>query len=69
MYSRFLGELGRPEQALAAGAAAQWTRLAGLLLAASDEDEADPERWRQVGDAAAGVLEAEERLWATLASS
>jgi hypothetical protein len=36
-------------------------------LAASEEDEPDAGRWRQVGDAAAGVLDAEERLWAALA--
>jgi hypothetical protein len=69
MYSRFLAELQRPETALAQGAADQWTRLAGLLLAASEEDEPDPARWSQVGEAARGVLEAEERLWGALAES
>jgi hypothetical protein len=67
MYSRFLDEAGRPETALAAEAAKQWTRLAGLLLAASEEDEPDARRWGQVADAARGVLDVEERLWAALA--
>ena len=40
MYSRFLAEAGREEAALAAGAAARWTELAEVFLAASESDDA-----------------------------
>ena len=67
LYSRFLGEVGRDEEAaLAAGASAAWTALAGDLFAASEQDEPDPARWERIGAAAARVLEAEELLWARL---
>ena len=69
MYSRFLDEAGRPESALAAEAAQQWTHLAGLLLGASEEDEPDASRWGQVAGAASGVLDTEERLWTALAGA
>ena len=68
MYSRFLGEAGYEEAELAATAAAAWTELGGTLLAASDDDEPDPARWALIGTQAAGVLEAEERLWDALSS-
>jgi hypothetical protein len=66
MYARFLDEVGFDEAALAADAAARWTSLAGALLAASEADEPDPGLWSGVSDEAAGVLEAEERLWKAL---
>jgi hypothetical protein len=66
MYSRFLEEVESPHAGLAAEAARTWTALAGELLAASEEDEADTGRWRGVGAAADEVLEAEERLWSAL---
>ncbi len=68
MYSRFLDEAGYEEAGLAVTAATAWTELAGELLAASDEDEPDPDRWAQIGARAASVLEAEERLWSALSS-
>jgi Butirosin biosynthesis protein H, N-terminal/Domain of unknown function (DUF4872) len=69
MYSRFLEEAGHEESGLAASAAAAWTELGGLLLAASEEDEPSAERWRAVALGAATVLEAEERLWPALAAT
>ena len=66
MYSRFLAEAGREEAAIAAEAAAGWTDLAGELLAASESDSPDPAQWRRIGERAAAVLEAEERLWSAL---
>lgn len=70
MYSRFLDEVGRPEEAeLAASAAAAWTELAGALEQASESDEAEVGLWREVDAAANAVASAEERLWATLDNS
>ena len=69
MYSRFLAEVGSPQAPLAAEASERWTALAGNLLAASESDEPDSGRWGLIGDAAARVLESEERLWNELASS
>jgi hypothetical protein len=68
MYSRFLAESGREEATLAGEAADRWTALAAALEAASEADEPEPGLWRAVGDRAAAVLEAEERLWPALAS-
>ena len=68
MYSRFLREVESPQAPLAAEAAEGWTALAGNLLAASESDEPDSDRWRVIGDSAARVLETEERLWSELAS-
>ena len=67
MYSRFLGEVGRPESELAAEAARLWTSLAGAARAVSEDDEPEPERWAAVGAEAESVLEAERRLWDALA--
>jgi hypothetical protein len=67
MYSRFLGEVEREEEPLAATAAARWTALAEVLLAASEHDSPEPELWSRASEEAAGVLDAEERLWAALA--
>jgi hypothetical protein len=69
MYSRFLAEAGRDEAPLAAAAAARWTELAEAFKAASEEDEPQPQLWSAVGAGAAEVLEAERRLWTTLADS
>ncbi|HEV2857696.1 MAG TPA: BtrH N-terminal domain-containing protein [Solirubrobacterales bacterium] len=66
MYSRFLGEAGREEAALASEAAARWTELAEAFKAASEDDRARPELWRAVDDGAKQVLEAERRLWTSL---
>jgi hypothetical protein len=68
MYSRFLEEAGRPEAPLAAEAAARWTDLATAFHAASERDEPDAAHWRAVNEAAKRVAEAEDRLWASLAS-
>ena len=68
MYARFLDEVGFDEAALAAEAAERWTSLGGALLAASEADEPDQRLWSDVSDEAAGVLEAEERLWTALGS-
>jgi butirosin biosynthesis protein H-like/uncharacterized protein DUF4872 len=67
MYSRFLSEAGYEEAALAARAAERWTSLADALLAASEPDRPDPELWSRAREEAAGVLDAEERLWPALA--
>ncbi len=67
MYSRFLEEADRPEAPLAAEAAARWTELAGAFHAASERDDPDPALWREIGDAAGRVAEAEQRLWNALA--
>ncbi len=66
MYARFLDEAGYEESALAHEAAGQWTELAGALLAASEADQPEVRLWSAAGDAAARVLEAEERMWTAL---
>ena len=68
MYSRFLAEAGRDEAGIAAEAAAGWTALAGSLLAASEAEAPEAGLWARIGDEAAAVLEAEERLWPALAA-
>jgi Butirosin biosynthesis protein H, N-terminal/Domain of unknown function (DUF4872) len=67
MYSRFLEETGNEQAGLAAGAASRWTSLAAVLLAASESDQPTTKLWSQVREEAAGVLDAEERLWPALA--
>ena len=70
MYSRFLEEAGREEEAsIAAEASARWTALAAALLAASEAAEPEPPLWAKAGSEAARVLEAEERLWPALSAS
>jgi hypothetical protein len=69
MYSEFLAEAGYDEAGLAAEAAADWTRLAQALLAASESDEPAPELWSRVAEEAAAALDAEERLWPALATN
>lgn len=66
MYSRFLEEAGRPEAPLAREASERWSELAAAFHTASERDDPDPELWRQVGDAAGQVAEAEDRLWTSL---
>jgi hypothetical protein len=68
MYSRFLEEADRPEARIAADAATGWTTLAGSLLEASEAEAPDAALWSRIGDEAAAVLEAEERLWPALAA-
>src|SRR6478609_11420299 len=68
MYSRFLEEAGRPEAPLAATAAARWTELAGAFHKASQSDEAGASEWGEIDDAAQRVLNAEHRLWTSLAA-
>ena len=67
MYSRFLEEAGYEQAALAAEAAARWTELAEAFHAASQADDPEPALWSTIGDGAATVLEAEQRLWTDLA--
>jgi len=67
MYSRFLDEAGYEEASLAAEAAADWTALAATLQEASERDDPEPAIWSRVGEQAKQVLDAEERLWASLA--
>jgi len=69
MYSRFLEEVGNPLAGLAAETAAGWTSLAAALQDASESDDPIPALWSRVRDEAAGVLDAEERLWPALAGS
>jgi hypothetical protein len=68
MYSRFLEEAGYEEAALAAEAAEDWTKLALAARKASEPERPDPAHWRALGEEAARVLDAEERLWAALAA-
>jgi hypothetical protein len=68
MYARFLEEAGYEESALAAEAAVRWTALAEALLAASEEDDPVERLWSRIADEAGRVLDAEERLWATLST-
>jgi hypothetical protein len=68
MYSRFLGELERPEAELAAEAARHWTALAAALQAASEAEEPEPSLWRAIDEQAKRALETEERLWPALAA-
>jgi hypothetical protein len=67
MYARFLEEAGYPESAQAAECSAHWTSLADALKAASEPEDPDPTLWSTVAAAATPVLEAEDRLWTTLA--
>jgi hypothetical protein len=67
MYSRFLEEVGNGRAALAADAAARWTSLAAALFAASESEDPASGLWSRVREEAAGVLDAEERLWPALA--
>ena len=68
MYSRFLDEVGREEDARLAGTASDaWTGLAEALRAASERDAPEPDLWAQTRRRGAEVLEAEERLWEALA--
>ncbi len=66
MYSRFLAETGYDEARQAEVASKAWTALAAALHAASESSEADPGAWIGIGDLAATVLAAEERLWSAL---
>ena len=68
MYSRFLEEVGRSDEAkLAAKASEAWTALAGALLAASESDTPEQRHWSRIGSEGEQVLAAEERLWEALA--
>ena len=68
MYSRFLEEAGRADEApLAAAAAARWTELAEAFRVASESEQPAAPLWAAVGDAGAGVAAAERRLWTELA--
>jgi len=67
MYSRFLGEAGYDESALASTAAAAWSSLATAAQAASEPKEPDADLWSQLAGDASAVLEAENRLWESLA--
>lgn len=66
MYARFLAEAGYPESEPAARASALWTELAEALREASEQDEPVEALWGRIGERAAAVLEAEERLWEAL---
>lgn len=68
MYSRFLEEAGYPEAALAATASELWTELADALREASGPENPEAGLWSRVADAARPILEAEEALWAKLAT-
>ncbi|MEK6278198.1 MAG: BtrH N-terminal domain-containing protein [Actinomycetota bacterium] len=68
MYSRFLEEAGYAEQApIAAEAAGDWTALAEAFREASELDKPEPGLWDRVDAAARACLDAEQRLWASLA--
>jgi hypothetical protein len=68
MYSRFLEEAGYEQSALAATASAAWSSLAAAAQAASEPEEPDAGLWSAVATEADSVLEAEERLWESLAA-
>jgi hypothetical protein len=67
MYSRFLGEAGYEESAMAAEAADRWSELALAARTASEPEAPDPGQWRVLSERAGEVLAAEERLWTALA--
>jgi hypothetical protein len=67
MYSRFLEEAGYDAASLAADASSAWTALASAAQAVSEPEEPVPALWSRVGEEAAAVLDAEERLWTALA--
>lgn len=67
MYSRFLEEAGRDEAPLCAEASERWTALAEAARAASESDDPDRAAWDELGRITATVLEAETRLWESLA--
>jgi hypothetical protein len=72
MYSRFLAEAAaehralEPAAELAGRASGGWSELAAALLEASESDDRDAPLWGRIGERAAAVLEAEERLWTEL---
>ncbi len=69
MYSRFLVEAGREDEAaLAADAAAKWTELAEAFRAASEPEHPDPALWSAVGERVGAVAAAERQLWTALES-
>jgi Butirosin biosynthesis protein H, N-terminal/Domain of unknown function (DUF4872) len=67
MYSRFLEEAGFEQSALAQDAAEHWTALAIAARKASEPEGVDPKQWETLGAEAGRVLDAEERLWGSLA--
>jgi hypothetical protein len=67
MYARFLEEAGYEQSELCDEAADRWTSVAEAARAASDADEPDADLWRALGEKTSSVLEAEERLWQSLA--
>ena len=68
MYSRFLAEAGRDEAPdRRATPRPGGPTLAGSLLEASEAEAPTPALWSRIGERAAAVLEAEERLWPALA--
>ena len=68
MYSRFLDEVDRTEEAaLALEASQSWTALAEAFKTASESEEPEPGLWERVGECGEGCLRAEERLWESLA--
>ena len=69
MYSQFLDEAGYEEAALARKASDDWTRLALAARTASGPDQPDPGHWKALAEEADRVLDAEERLWAALATA
>jgi len=68
MYSGFLAEAGYEEAGLARAAGESWTALADAFREASESDEPEASRWARIGELAAEVLEAEQRLWSSLAT-
>jgi Butirosin biosynthesis protein H, N-terminal/Domain of unknown function (DUF4872) len=67
MYAGFLEEAGYEQSALAAEASDRWSELAIAAREASEPEEANPEQWKRLTAEAEAVLEAERRLWASLA--
>jgi hypothetical protein len=69
MYGRFLEEAERPEAPLAHECADHWTELAEAFQAASEVDAPTATLWSRVAGCAADVLDAEQRLWESLAAA
>lgn len=68
MYSRFLAEVRRDDEAgLAAATSAAWTELAEAFRTASESDEPRAGLWSAVSERADRVAAAERRLWTALA--
>ena len=68
MYSRFLEEADRHEARSPPRPRLRWTTLPARCWRRARRTHRTPALWSRIGDEAAAVLEAEERLWPALAA-